>query len=100
MNGALKLARQYGVAVVVADLGDWGAADLYSEYDPEGPEIRINARTLAQLAPDAAERFIAHAVGHELYHHGEALGEIPRITARAAREREADRFAQALATLE
>ena len=41
---------------------------------------------------------IDRAVAHELYHHREAIGEIPRIQNRAAREAAADAFAAALVT--
>jgi hypothetical protein len=36
------------------------------------------------------------AIAHELYHHREAIGEIPRIAERAAREAAADAFAKRL----
>ena len=39
-------ARAYGVAIELADLGDWGDAALVSEYDPDGPVIRINTRAI------------------------------------------------------
>jgi hypothetical protein len=78
-------ARTYGVRVVVTDLGDWGKVRLISEYDPAGPEIRIDARAL--------DRF-EEAVAHELYHHREALGEIPRLASRPARERAAAEYAR------
>ena len=44
---ARELAREYGVAIRFADLGDWGEHELRSEYDPALPEIRVHLR----LAP-------------------------------------------------
>lgn len=84
---ALELARAYGVAVEVADLGDWGGAQLVAEYDPAGPVIRVHAGAL--------ERWEL-AVAHELYHHRERIGEVPRLRDRAARERAAHAFARDL----
>ena len=84
------LAAAYGVRVEVADLGDWGATMLISEYDPDGPVIRVNARALGRGT-------IERAIAHELYHHREAIGEIPRIANRTAREAAADAFAERLA---
>jgi hypothetical protein len=86
---APELAAAYGVRVVLTDLGDWGAAALISEYDPDGPEIRIDVR--------AAARF-DEAVAHELYHHREAIGEVPRLASRAAREQAAAEYARTFAT--
>lgn len=91
MCEARALAAAYGVAVDEADLGDWGAARLVAEYDPDGPAIRLNARL--GLDRHAA----AHAIAHELYHHREAIGEIPRLRSHAARERAADAYADVLA---
>jgi Zn-dependent peptidase ImmA (M78 family) len=89
MPDVRALAEAYGVRVEAADLGDWGSVTLIAEYDPEGPVIRVNERTVPQRAVD-------HAVAHELYHHREAIGEIARIGDRAARERAADAFADDL----
>lgn len=83
----LDVARAYGVEVIVEDLGDWGAARLVAEYDPRGPVIRVHSG-----APD---RF-ALAVAHELYHHRERIGEVPRLATRAQRERAAHAYAEAL----
>jgi hypothetical protein len=93
---AIALARSYGIAVRFADLGNWGSAQLRSEYDPAVPEIRLNLRVAQRL--DAVEfgRFVALAVGHELYHHRERIGEEDVISSRQARERAADDFAQRL----
>ena len=46
MGDPRTLAREAGVAIELADLGDWGTATLVAEYDPAGPVIRINARAL------------------------------------------------------
>ena len=85
---APESAAAYGVAVAIEDLGDWGVATLIAEYDPVGPVIRINVRALERLCEDDAVRaaLIAQAVGHELYHHREAIGEVPRYRSRMARE--------------
>jgi hypothetical protein len=96
---ALARARSYGVRVRFADLGDWGTADLRSEYDPSVSEIRLNVRVAAGMSSRAFREFIALAVGHELYHHRERLGEIPVLRDRAAREAAACEFARALAAL-
>jgi hypothetical protein len=93
---ALALARSYGVAVRFAELGDWGGAELRSEYDPALPEIRLNLAVAARLSAAELGEFVALAVGHELYHHREAIREVPRLRDRAARESAADGFARAL----
>lgn len=69
-----------------ADLGDWGDAELRSEYDPQGPVIRINFRVADRLSPEERSAFVKRAIAHEMYHHLEHLGEIPVIADRAARE--------------
>ena len=89
MNAVFELCRAYGVSVRFAELGDWGKDQLRAEYDPAGPEIRIHIRLEADLVP--------LAIGHELYHHREAIGEIARLPERRARERAADAFAEACA---
>ena len=96
MNAALTLARSYGVAVGFADLGDWGSAELRSEYDPNGPAIRLNARVAERMASGDLGAFVTMAIAHELYHHRERIGEIAVIGNRAARERAADRYAREL----
>jgi hypothetical protein len=93
---ALALAREQGINVRFADLGDWGDAELRSEYDASVPEIRINVRCIEHLPQSEVERFVAAAVGHELYHHREAIGAVSRLSARSAREAAADRFARAI----
>ena len=93
MNGALAQARAYGVAVRFADLGDWGHCELRAEYDPAIPEIRINVRVAAGLKGGEFEKFVTLAVGHELYHHRERIGEIAVLTDRRARETAATEFA-------
>jgi len=94
MSAAMRLARAYGVAVSFADLGDWGGAQLFSEYDPRGPSIRINERVARRLRGAALRAFVALAVAHEIYHHRERIGEIAVLPDRAAREGEAARYAR------
>lgn len=96
MNTALKLAREYGVAVAFADLGDWGVDELRSEYDPNGPTIRINSRVAEQMTPAELGEFVVLSVGHELYHHREAIGEILQLDERKDREIAANDFARRL----
>ena len=96
MITALQLAREYGVAVEFSDLGDWGVDELRSEYDPKGPVIRINIRVAEQMTSPELGEFITFAVGHELYHHREAIGEIPRLEERKDREIAANEFARKL----
>ncbi len=89
MRDPREVARAYGIAIELADLGSWNDAKLVSEYDPEGPVIRINTRELPAGSSCEVREHIDRAVAHELYHHREALGEIPRLAGRAARERSA-----------
>jgi hypothetical protein len=96
MTCALARARAYGVAVRFADLGDWGRVELRAEYDPAIPEIRLNIRVAAALPIVELGEFVALAVGHELYHHRERIGEIAIIGDRRARESAAADFARAL----
>jgi hypothetical protein len=93
---ARALARSYGIGIRFADLGEWGSVELRSEYDPAIPEIRINRRIARRLRGHALCEFVAIAIGHELYHHRERIGEIAPVAGRAARESAADRFARAL----
>ncbi len=93
MKSALELARSYGVRVCFADLGEWGAAELRSEYDPATPEIRLNIACAARLSVAELGEFVALAVGHELYHHRESIGEIRTLSGRDERESAASRFA-------
>ena len=94
---ALECARAYGVAVIFADLGDWGVScELRSEYEPHAPQIRVNTRILERLDRAARDEFIAQCIGHELYHHREALGEVARLARQCDREAAADAFARAL----
>ena len=96
MITALQLAREYGVAVEFADLGDWGVDELRSEYDPAGPTIRINTRVAEQMTPTELGEFMTFCVGHELYHHRETIGEIPKLEERKDREIAANDFARKL----
>jgi Zn-dependent peptidase ImmA (M78 family) len=85
MSDLERLLDLYAVNVRFADLGDWGNAELRAEYDPDGPEIRVNERLARELVP--------FAIAHELYHHQEAIGEIATLPDREARETAADAFA-------
>ena len=96
MTAALAQALAYGIAVRFADLGGWGDDELRSEYDPAVPEIRLNVRVAAALPVSRLGEFVALAVGHELYHHAERIGEIAVAPNRAQREAAADAFARAL----
>jgi hypothetical protein len=96
MNRAFELARAYGVRVELADLGDWGSSELHSEYDPAGPVIRINRRSVEPLEAEEIEPFLAFSIGHELYHHREYLGEVGRLRRCRERESAADDFARSL----
>jgi hypothetical protein len=96
---ALEMAQGYGVRIEYADLGDWGRAELRSEYDPDGPVIRINARVIASIEAGTRDEFIAHCIFHELYHHREAIGEVRLQRSRRAREDAAGAFARAMLAL-
>lgn len=96
MHPVFELAKRYGVEIEYADLGEWGVDELRSEYDPEGPVIRINKRVIENLPPSEIGDFIAFSVAHELYHHREHRGEIPRLLDRGARETAANDFARRL----
>lgn len=93
MPDVLAIAAAYCVRVELADLGDWGRVRLVAEYDPEGPVIRVDPMV---VRPGEMCDGLALAVAHELYHHREAIGEIPRIAERTAREAAADAFAERL----
>ncbi len=58
--------------IEIAELGSWGALELFAEYDPEDGVIRVNERVVERLraASGAAEaaRFVACAIAHERYH--------------------------------
>ena len=102
MHDVRALAEAAGVAIEIADLGDWGAATLVSEYDPSGPRIAINERAIeryrsacGELSSCDVRAFIDVAIAHELYHHREAIGSIARLPSRAQRERAAEAFAHA-----
>lgn len=96
MNHAIELARFYGVGIRFADLGEWGTHELRSEYDPLVPEIRLNVRVAQRLLTSEFSTFVALAIGHELYHHRERIGEVRVIADRMQRERAADGYARAL----
>jgi hypothetical protein len=96
VTSALAAARSYGIAVRFADLGEWGLDELRAEYDPAIPEIRLNIRIAASLPAERLGEFVALAVGHELYHHREMIGEIAVLADRRAREAAASDFARGL----
>jgi hypothetical protein len=96
LNAALKLAREYGIRIEFADLGDWGVDELRSEYDPSGPVIRLNVRVAETFTTEELGEFVAFSVGHELYHHRESIGEVPRLPERKDREIAANEFARKL----
>jgi hypothetical protein len=96
MPDVRSLAAAYGVRVELAELGDWGSVNLVAEYDPDGPVIRINENALPHASSCDVRDAIDRAIAHELYHHREAIGEIPRIASRTARERAADAYAESL----
>ena len=86
------LARRLGVAVELADLGDWGSARLVSEYDPHGPLVRVNTRELPSGTPVDVRAHVDGAIAHELYHHLEATGTVERRRPARARETSAAEF--------
>ena len=96
MNAAIAAARAYGLSITFADLGDWGLDELRSEYDAAQNEIRLNVRIAEQLSPDELGEFVSLAVGHELYHHRERIGEIAVIADRVEREHAANDYARQL----
>ncbi len=96
MHPVFELAKRYGVEVRYEDLGDWGADELRSEYDPQGPVIRVNTRVMESLPIAEIGGFIAFSVGHELYHHREHRGEVTRLNDHASRESAANEFARSL----
>ncbi|HEV8022197.1 MAG TPA: hypothetical protein VGP41_13075 [Candidatus Lustribacter sp.] len=83
------VARELGIAIELADLGSWGDATLVSEYDPDGPVIRINSRAIPAGSSCDVREHIDRAVTHELFHHAEATGERKRSASHKARERAA-----------
>ena len=94
MHPVFELAKRFGVEIEYADLGDWGVDELRSEYDPEGPVIRVNKRVMENLPVAEIGDFIAFSIAHELYHHCEHRGDVARLTDRAARETAANDFAR------
>jgi hypothetical protein len=86
-------ARAAGLAIELADLGDWGTTTLVAEYDPAGPLVRINRRAVPAVEIRA---HVDRAVAHELYHHGEAMGTIGRLGTRRGREGAATAVADGL----
>jgi len=66
---------------------------LRAEYDPTVPEIRINRRVAESLPTAERERFVELAVGHELYHHRERIGQVTGFSTKSEREAAADAYA-------
>lgn len=87
------LACSYGITIQFADLGDWGRAELRSEYDPTGPTIWVNTRAIRKCKRSEMAAFIGFAVAHEIYHHQEHRHHFARFRDRAQRERAADDYA-------
>lgn len=83
MTDVRAAARTAGIAIELADLGDWGATTLVAEYDPAGPLVRVNVRA---LPASELRAHVDRAVAHELYHHAEAVGAVARLPTRRARE--------------
>jgi hypothetical protein len=100
VNDPLALARAAGLAVEVADLGDWGVATLISEYDRAARAIRVNRCVLEREeslgGTSARESLLQRAIAHELYHHQVAEGALVARRARRDDERAADAFARSL----
>jgi hypothetical protein len=96
METVFRLVKRYGIQIEYADLGEWGVDELRSEYDPHGPVIRVNKRIIESLPIADVGDFIAFAIAHELYHHREHCGEVPRVADRASRETAANEFARRL----
>ncbi len=107
MSDPRTLAGRYGIRIEMDDLGDWGLTMLVSEYDPEGPVIRINERAIERLHATLGEAsscevraLIDVAIAHEIYHHREHVGEVERLPTHEAREAAADAFARAHVALD
>jgi hypothetical protein len=88
----VRRARGLGAHIEIADFGAWSG--LYAEYDGRAGVIRVSARHLRALRGARRRRFFVRAVAHELYHHLERLGRVPRLRSRAQREAAAERFAR------
>ena len=69
---------------------------MIAEYDPHGPVIRVNAHAIPEGSSCETRDHIDRAIAHELYHHREAIGEVPRLRDRTERERAADAFAETM----
>lgn len=108
MSDPRTLASAYGVRIELDDLGSWTPAMLVSEYDPDGPVIRVNRRAIERLHATFGEQtsscdvrtLIDVAIAHELYHHREHLGEVDRLPTHAEREAAADAYARARVPLD
>ncbi len=92
-----QIARRKGIRIEFDDLGTWGSrAELRSEYDPNGPTIRINTRAILKRRGHDIAAFINFAVAHEIYHHQEHGRKVRKIADHTQRERAADDFASQL----
>ncbi len=93
MSSFMRIVREYGLRVEVAELGAWGSSALHAEYDARARTIRVNARSLRALHGARRRRFFVEAVAHELYHHLEHVGAVVRLPTHAQRECAARTFA-------
>jgi hypothetical protein len=69
---ALREAAAAGVRVELIELGAWERRPLLAEYDPTTKTIAIDRSVVERLRiaheADFADRFMAFAIWHELYH--------------------------------
>ncbi len=89
-----RVARRLGLRIEIVDLGEWGEAGLFAEYDAARRVIRVDAKRMHALRDGARRRFFATAVAHELYHHLESIGAVTRLRTHAEREAAAAAFAR------
>jgi len=72
LASALREAAAAGVRVAAIDLGLWQGRPLLAEFDPAAKIVGIDRKVVERLraARDAefADRFVAFAIWHELYH--------------------------------
>jgi len=91
VSDPLRAAAALGLRVVVEEFGA-AARSIAAEYDPRARAIRVSARLLA--APGDAGGVLAACVAHEIYHHLEFLGRVPRAGSAREREARADAYAR------
>jgi|GEM_PF-1835545 len=69
---ALREAAAAGVRVVAIELGRWQGRPLLAEFDPAAKIIGIDRKVVERLRAagdgEFANRFVAFAIWHELYH--------------------------------